>query len=104
MEDIDFDWLDGNWASNNETPEVLTSNSPRAGIAAEQRASQAAEQVDQPSSEQALTLLRLGGWEREKYYDKNNPVYIHYNFGGRSPSVKISGPGIFVQTQIRISS
>jgi hypothetical protein len=57
MEDIDFDWLDGNWASNIETPEVLTSNSPRAGIAAVQRASQAAEQVDQPSSEHTLPLL-----------------------------------------------
>ena len=80
MENIDFDWLDGNWASNYETPEFLTSDSPRAGTAAEQRASQAAERVDRPSSEHALPLLRLSGWESDKQYDKNNPVCIHYDF------------------------
>ena len=43
MENTDFDWLNGDWDSNLEVP---ISNSPRAGIVAEQRASQAAEQVD----------------------------------------------------------
>ncbi len=42
MENIEFDWLDGNWASNIE---FSTSDSPRAGTAAEP-ASQAAERVD----------------------------------------------------------
>ena len=62
---MENDWLDGDWASNYETPEFLTSGSPRGGNAAEQaspvaqRASQTAERVDQPSDEHALPLLRL---------------------------------------------
>jgi hypothetical protein len=43
MENTDFDWLNGNWASNLE---FSTLDSPRAGTAAEP-ASQAAERVDQ---------------------------------------------------------
>jgi hypothetical protein len=55
MENIDFDWLDGNCALNYGTPEFSTPGSPRAGTAAEQaspvaqRASPAAERVDQPN-------------------------------------------------------
>jgi len=45
-----------------------------------QRASQAAERVDQPSGEHALPLLRLNGWKSDKQYDKNNPVCIYYDF------------------------
>jgi hypothetical protein len=33
---MENDWLDGDWASNYETPEFLTSGSPRGGNAAEQ--------------------------------------------------------------------
>jgi hypothetical protein len=58
-ENIDFDWLGGNFALNYKTPEFSTSGSPKAGTAAEQastvaqRASPAAERVDQPSGEHA---------------------------------------------------
>lgn len=76
MENIEFDWLDGNWASNLE---FSTSDSPRAGTAAEP-ASQAAERVDHPGGEHALPLLRLSGWKVDKQYDKNNPVCIQYDF------------------------
>src|SRR5277367_770599 len=69
MENIDFDWLDGDYALNYE---FSTSSSPRA--------SPAAERVDQPSGEHALPLLRLSGWKSDKQYDKNNPVCIHYDF------------------------
>ena len=79
MENVDFDWLDGNYALYYGTPRCSTSSSPRAGTAAEQ-ASPAAERVDQPSGEHALPLLRLSGWESDKQYDKNNPVCIHYDF------------------------
>ncbi|CAM6001812.1 unnamed protein product [Sphagnum balticum] len=73
MESIDFDWLDGNWASNLE---FRTSDSLRAGAAAE-AASQA---VDQTGGEHALPLLRLSGWKMDKQHDKNNPVCIYYDF------------------------
>jgi hypothetical protein len=76
MENTDFDWLNGNWASDLE---FFTSNSPRAGTAAEP-ASQAGGRVDQTGSELALPLLRLSGWEADKQYDKNNPICIHYDF------------------------
>jgi len=56
MENIDFDWLDGNFPLNYGTPECSTSGSPRAGTAADQ-ASPAAERVDQPSGEHALPLF-----------------------------------------------
>jgi hypothetical protein len=79
MEDIDFDWLDGNYALNHRTPEFSTSSSPRASPVA-QRASPVVERVDQPSGEHALPLLRLSGWKSDKQYDKNNPVCIHYDF------------------------
>jgi hypothetical protein len=53
MENTDFDWLNGNWASNFE---FSASDSPRAGTAAEP-ASQAGERVDQTGGEHALPLL-----------------------------------------------
>ncbi|RDL36560.1 Uncharacterized protein BP5553_05912 [Venustampulla echinocandica] len=83
---MENDWLDGNWASDYGTPEFLTSNRPRAGTAAEQAspvaqpASQAAERVDEPRGDHVLPLLRLSSWNVDKQYDKNNPVYIHYDF------------------------
>jgi hypothetical protein len=76
MENTDFDWLNGNWASNFE---CLTSDSPRAVTAAEP-ASQAGERVDQTGGKLALPLLRLSSWEADKQYNKNNPIYIHYDF------------------------
>jgi len=76
METTDFDWLNGNWALDLE---ILPPDSPRAGTAVE-AASQAGERVDQTGSELALPLLRLSGWEADQQYDKNNPVYIHYDF------------------------
>lgn len=79
MEDLNFDWLDGNSVSNYGTPELPSSDSPGIGPAAE-RANSVAEQADQPSGERALPLLRLSGWESNKQYDKNNPEYIHYDF------------------------
>jgi hypothetical protein len=45
MENIDFDWLDGNFALNYGTPEHSTSGSPRATTAADQ-ASPTAERAD----------------------------------------------------------
>jgi len=75
MENTDFDWLNGNWTSNFE---FSASDSPRAGTAAE-AASQTADWVDQPG-EHALPLLRLSGWEVDKQYDKNDLIYIYYNF------------------------
>ena len=57
MENTDFNWLNGNRASNLEFS-IL--DSPRASIAAEP-ASQAAEQVDLTGSERVLLLLRLSG-------------------------------------------
>jgi hypothetical protein len=76
MENTDFDWLNGNWAADLE---FLTSESPRAGTAAEP-ASQVGERVDQTGSEHPLPPLRLSGWEVDKQYDKNNPICIHYDF------------------------
>ena len=77
MENADFDdWLDTDWISNYET---LASDSPIAGTAAEP-ASQVVERVDQPKGEHTLPLLRLSGWERDRQYDKNNPVCMHYNY------------------------
>jgi hypothetical protein len=49
MENIEFDWLDVDWASNHEPLEFSASDSPRA--------SQTAERVDQPGVEHALLLL-----------------------------------------------
>lgn len=83
---MENDWLDGNWASDYETPEFLTSDRPKTGTAAEraspvaQPASQATERVDEPGGDHILPLLRLSGWNVNKHYNKNNPVYIHYNF------------------------
>ena len=82
MENGEIDLLDGNWTPSSD---FWASDSPRAGPAAEkaspvaQEASQAAEPVDQASGEHALPLLRLSGWERDKQYDKNNPVCMHYS-------------------------
>jgi hypothetical protein len=76
METTDFDWLNGNWASDLE---FLPSDSPRASTAAEP-ASQAGEQVDQTSSDLALPLLQLSGWEADRQYNKNNPICIYYDF------------------------
>ncbi|KAL5347584.1 hypothetical protein ACLOAV_006992 [Pseudogymnoascus australis] len=70
MENIDFDWLDGDYALNHRTPEFLTSDSPRASLAAEQ--------VDQPSGEHALPLLRLSGWKSDKQYDNNPKLAINW--------------------------
>jgi hypothetical protein len=83
MENTDFDWLNGNWALNLE---FSTFDSPRAGTAAEQAspvaqpASQAAERVDKPGRNYILSLLRLSSWNVDKQYNKNNPIYIHYDF------------------------
>ena len=72
MEDFNFDWLDVDCILNCGTPEFLTSDSRRVGLAAERaspaadRASSVAEQADQPSGERALPLLRLSGWESNK--------------------------------------
>jgi hypothetical protein len=76
MEQTDFDWLNGNWASNLEFSAL---DSPRAGIAAEP-ASQAAERADQTGSEHTLPFLRLNNWKINKQYDKNNLIYIYYDF------------------------
>ena len=81
---MEYDWLDGNWASDYGTPEFLTSDGPRAGTAVEpaslvvQPASQAAERIDEPGRDHVLPLLRLSGWDVDKQYDKSNPVCIHY--------------------------
>ncbi|PMD55592.1 uncharacterized protein K444DRAFT_666304 [Hyaloscypha bicolor E] len=80
MEMTDFNWLNGNWASDLD---FLTSDSPRAGTVAEP-ASQAGERVDQTGSEHALPLLRLSGWEADKQYDKNNPISQRENIRARN--------------------
>jgi len=76
MEDVDFEWLDGDYALTYKTPEPLTSDSLRVNAATRS----AAERVDQPTGEQVLLLLRLSGWESNKQYDKDNPECIHYDF------------------------
>ncbi|KAH8747628.1 hypothetical protein F5883DRAFT_437030 [Diaporthe sp. PMI_573] len=76
MEDVDFNWLTGDYALTYKTPEPLPSDSLGVNVAA----SPAAEQVDQPSGEHVLPLLRLSGWESNKQYDKDNPECIHYDF------------------------
>jgi hypothetical protein len=93
MENIDFDWLDGNFALNYASAGCPTSGSPRAGTAAER--------VAQLSGELALPLLRLSGCESEKQYDKSASTMT---FGGISPNVRSLEPGIFIQTQNPISS
>ena len=71
MENIDFDWLNDNFALNYGIPEFSASSSPRADTVAEQaspvalRARPAAERVDQPSGEHALPLLRLSSWKSD---------------------------------------
>ena len=86
MENLNFEWPDGDFALNYGALEFLTSNSPRVGPAAKgaspfaERADLLAEQADQRSNESILLLLRLSGWEPNKQYNKNNPEYIHYDF------------------------
>ncbi|WYZ38365.1 hypothetical protein EsH8_III_000279 [Colletotrichum jinshuiense] len=86
MESIAFNWFDEDCAISCATPELPTSDSPRDGLAAEQpnstaeRVDSIAEQIDQPSGDRALPLLRLSDWDRTKQYDKNNPECIHYDF------------------------
>ena len=90
MENTDFDWLNSNWASDLE---FSTSNSPRAGIAAEP-ASQAGGRVEQTGSEFALPLLRLSGWEADKQYDKINPICIHYICSDTDPDLVLAPSGV----------
>lgn len=82
--------MDGDWASNYEIPEFLTSDNPRAGIAAELD--------DQPDGEHAFQLLQLNSWKSDKQYDKNKPVYIYYDFRWKISQRKILELGMFVQT------
>ncbi|KAH8800845.1 hypothetical protein F5884DRAFT_809026 [Xylogone sp. PMI_703] len=82
MEDTNFDWPDDNYDSydlNYGTPEFPISGSPRASPTAQQ-ADPVVDPVDRPSGEHALPLLRLSSWERDRQYDKNNPICIHYDF------------------------
>src|SRR6266566_9874768 len=58
MKNINFDWLDGDYALNYGTPEFLTSDSPGVGPAVK-RASPVAEQAEQQSGERVLPFLRL---------------------------------------------
>jgi hypothetical protein len=66
MENIDFDWLDGNCALNYGTLEFSASGSPRAGTAAKQaspvaqRASLAAERADPTQMRATFRLVRFG--------------------------------------------
>ncbi|KAK4148502.1 hypothetical protein C8A00DRAFT_47649 [Chaetomidium leptoderma] len=86
METLDFEWPDGDFASNYGALEFPASDGPRVGPAAEgasplaERADLLAEQADQRTGESTLPLLRLSGWEPNKQYDKNNPECIHYDF------------------------
>ncbi|KAF6789331.1 hypothetical protein CMUS01_16343 [Colletotrichum musicola] len=64
MENIDFDWLDANSAIDYGTPELLTSDSPRASSVAEHanpiaERPDSIEQTEQPRSDRVLHLLRL---------------------------------------------
>jgi len=60
MDDISFNWFDGDYVSNYETPKFPSSNSPKIGPAAKQ-ANSVAEQAGQPSGERVLPLLQLIG-------------------------------------------
>ena len=71
MENVDFNWLDSDYALTYKTPEPLTSSSLGVNAAA----SPATERLDQPSGERVLPLLRLSGWESNKQYDKDNLIY-----------------------------
>lgn len=100
MENIDFDWLDGNFALNYRTLEHSISGSPRATTVADQ-ASPVAERADKLSGRYTLPLLRLSGWESEKQYNKSNPVYIHYNFQWKiSQREKIRARCIYSDTHL----
>ena len=63
IENLDFDWQDGDFALNYGAPEFLTPDSPRVSLAAEraspfaERVKPVAEQADQLSGENALLLL-----------------------------------------------
>ena len=97
IENTDFDWLNGNWASN---VEFLTSDSPRAGTAAEPD-SQASERVDQTGGEHALPHLRPSGWEVDKQYDKNTVACkTGFTFTAGKSSTAPHIPGTF---QIRLT-
>lgn len=79
MENIHFDRPNDNYDLTNRTPQFSTSGSPQASSGPPQ-AVPAVDQLDEPSGEQALPLLRLGNWESDKQYDKKNPTCIHYDF------------------------
>jgi hypothetical protein len=107
MENTDFDWLNGNWAPNLE---FSTFDSPRAGTTAEQAspvaqpASQAAERVDEPV---AIMYYRFSDLVVGMLTSNMTRITLYVStmtFGGRSPSVKTSEPGMLVQIQIPISS
>lgn len=55
MEDLNFDWLDGDC--------VLIMEPPKFRLP---RTRSVTEQADQPSGERALPLLRLSSWESNK--------------------------------------
>ncbi|KAK3897805.1 hypothetical protein C8A05DRAFT_47693 [Staphylotrichum tortipilum] len=86
MENLGFDWPDGDFAFNYGALEFPASDSPGVGPAAAganplaERADPPAEQPDQRTAESTLPLLRLSSWEPNKPYDKNNPECIHYDF------------------------
>ena len=74
---------------------IPTSSSPRA-----RQASPAAERADPPSSTRAIPLLRLSGWRRDKQYDKNNPVCIHYDYRWKiSQREKIRARHVYSDTE-----
>lgn len=79
MQDLKFDWLDGDCDLNYGTPVLPSPDSLGVGPAAE-RVSLMNKQTDQPSGERLLPLLRLSNWESNKRYDKANPECIHYDF------------------------
>lgn len=103
MDNTNFDWLDGDYALNYETPEFLTSDSARISLVTKQaspaaeRASPAAEQPEQPSD--GLPLLRLSNCMTKLTLNVST-----ITFDRRSPNVRISELGMFVQTQIPTSS
>jgi hypothetical protein len=85
MENIDFDWLDGDYALNYE---FSTSSSPKASLAAER--------VDQPSGEHALPLLRLSGWKSDKrIYSYSKGSFVH-----SSPSSPCTARHISIRVRV----
>lgn len=92
MEGVGFGLLDGDPALNHNTLDLLSSVAERA------------EQGESRSGEHTLPLLRLRDWKAIDGMTRITPNLSTMTFDGRSPSVRISEPGMSAETQFSTSS